>query len=112
MKNLFVLSLMILFFSCQKKKVVENDLSQEYIPVSYDTTAIDSFSEGAISVDVADQIRRSTIAYQDSLRKAKIQEEMERKAREEEETKKAAEENKKKTEEAKKKATENSKTSN
>lgn len=37
-------------------------------PAPYDTAAVDSFSAGAISVDVAAQIRMSSQAYQDSLK--------------------------------------------
>lgn len=38
------------------------------IPVlRYDTTAIDSFSPGAVSVDIAEKIRRSSKSYLDSV---------------------------------------------
>lgn len=117
MKNIFAFFCVVFLFSCQNKKYSEEFSSNEYIPVDYDTTAIDSFSDGAISVDVAEQIRRSSIAYQDSVRKVKIRLEEERKAREEAE-KKAAEEKaklaseKQKQETAKKTVIENPQNSN
>lgn len=47
-------------------------IEESYVEMKYDTTAIDSFSNGAISVDIAAKIRRSSVAYQDSIRKAQI----------------------------------------
>ena len=44
----------------------------------YDTIAIDSFSKGAMSIDVAKKIKMSSVQYQDSLRAAKIAAEQER----------------------------------
>lgn len=43
---------------------------EENLPAPYDTVAVDSFSAGAISVDIAAQIRMSSQAYQDSLKVA------------------------------------------
>lgn len=106
MKNIFfffVLS-MIVSVSCSKKKYVEQ--GDTYVEPRYDTTAVDSFSTGAISVDVAAQIRRSSIEYQDSLKAAALaveiaKKEAETKAKEES---KAKEDEKKKKEEEKKAA--------
>ena len=64
---------LILILACSKKEPAITDSTQE-ITLNYDTTAIDSFSTGAISVDVARQIRMSSQKYQDSLKEAaKIQ---------------------------------------
>lgn len=57
-----------IILSCSKEKPAP--LEAKYVEPHYDTTAIDSFSAGAISVDVANQIRRSSAAYQDSLKQA------------------------------------------
>lgn len=67
MKYLFsILFCGFLALACSKKEqYTEHD---NYVEPVYDTTAIDSFSSGAISVDVAAQIRRSSVAYQDSLK--------------------------------------------
>ena len=89
-KNSLFLILILLIFSCSKKEnFVENT---EYVVTKYDTTAIDSFANGAISVDVAEQIRKSSIAYQDSLKAKSAEEaaaklEAETKAKEEEKAK-------------------------
>ena len=64
---------MILFlFSCSKKQSGGGLDEESFVEMQYDTVAIDSFSTGAISVDVAAQIRRSSVVYQDSLRKARV----------------------------------------
>lgn len=79
----------------------------EYIYPKYDTVAVDSFSAGAMSVDVAEQIRKSSFAYQDSIKKVRKKQEEERLAREEAAKQKAAEEAVKKEEaERKRKAEE------
>lgn len=98
MKNIFfffVLS-MIVSVSCSKKEYVEQ--GDTYVEPRYDTTAVDSFSTGAISVDVAAQIRRSSIEYQDSLKAAALAVET---AKKEAETKGKEDEKKKKEEEKK-----------
>lgn len=43
---------------------------QESTTLTYDTIAKDSFSNGAISVDIAKKIRMSSVQYQDSLKEA------------------------------------------
>lgn len=82
-KNSIALLAIVFFISCSKKKS-ENNLNEEtYVEIPYDTMAIDSFSTGAISVDVAEQIRKSSVAYQDSIRKARISAEIAKKDLEE-----------------------------
>ncbi|WP_433626216.1 hypothetical protein [Chryseobacterium cucumeris] len=110
MKNLlaaiFVFS--ILFTACSKKESPGFGAEQE-VRVRYDTTAVDSFSTGAVSVDIARKIRMSSPQYLDSVKQArKLQEEENKlKAELEKETKAKQEEEKKKAEAEKKlKATE------
>ena len=71
-KNSIALLAIFILFSCSKKKSEDNLNEENYVEIAYDTMAIDSFSTGAISVDVAEQIRKSSVAYQDSIRKGKI----------------------------------------
>lgn len=104
MKNVLFASLMgtVLFTGCSKKEPVDRDIAQELHP-HYDTTAIDSFSAGATSVDIAEQIRMSSQKYQDSVKEAIRLQEEEKKLKEdlEKENKKKKEEEKKKSEEEK-----------
>lgn len=105
MKNFlaFTAIIALLSVSCSKKKdYSENE--QTYVQPSYDTTAVDSFSTGAISVDVAEQIRKSSAAYQDSLKKASMETaaaKLEAETKAKEEAKSREEENKKREETAK-----------
>lgn len=97
MKNLlfaaFVFSAFVL--SCSKKE--PSDLYPADSPkANYDTTAIDSFSKGATSVDVVREIRMSSRKYQDSVKEALKAQEQENKLKDEIEK-----ENKKNTEERK-----------
>ncbi|MBK1894840.1 hypothetical protein [Chryseobacterium paridis] len=114
MKNLFFVAAIfsILFTSCSKKEPAhaEEDMDMK---VHYDTIAIDSFSNGATSVDIVRQIRMSSQKYQDSLKEAiKIQKEEKRIKEElEKENKKKQEEEKKKKEKEDKEKTEAPKTS-
>lgn len=82
-KNSIALLTILFLFSCSQKKSEDNLDEDHYVEIAYDTTAIDSFSTGAISVDVAEQIRKSSVAYQDSIRKAKIAAEIAKKDLEE-----------------------------
>ena len=101
MKNLLVFFLFLLMISCGKNEVennLVNDDSHKIAP--YDTVAIDSFSQGAISLDVARKIKMSSLAYRDSLKTVKKKLEADQLAQKEKEesekaTKKAAEELKK-----------------
>ena len=106
MKNPIFFVLFTVLFSCGKDAVQIVPAEKEIATVPYDTTAIDSFSVGATSVDVARQIKISSLKYQDSLKKIAVKVEEDRllnKAQEEKEKldKKLAEE-KKKQEKAKK----------
>ena len=115
MKNPIFFVLFTVLFSCGKDAVQIVPAEKEIATVPYDTTAIDSFSVGATSVDVARQIKISSLKYQDSLKKIVVKVEEDRllnKAQEEKEKldKKLAEE-KKKQEKAKKEK-QNSQTEN
>ena len=115
MKNTIFFVLFTVLFSCGKDAVQIVPAEKEIATVPYDTTAIDSFSVGATSVDVARQIKISSLKYQDSLKKIAVKVEEDRllnKAQEEKEKldKKLAEE-KKKQEKAKKEK-QNSQTEN
>ncbi|MFS4473534.1 hypothetical protein [Chryseobacterium sp. T20] len=108
MKNLLaaIFIFTLLFAACSKKESPGFGAEQE-VKVRYDTTAIDSFSTGAVSVDIARKIRMSSPQYLDSVKQAKkLQDEenklkaeleKENKAKQEEEKKKADAEKKLKT---------------
>lgn len=108
MKNLLaaIFTFIILFTACSKKESPGFGAEQE-VKISYDTTAVDSFSTGAVSVDIARKIRMSSSQYIDSVKQAKklqdeenkIKAELEKenKAKQEEEKKKAETEKKLKT---------------
>jgi hypothetical protein len=109
MKNLFFAAFVFsaVALSCSKKEPA--DLYPADSPkADYDTTAIDSFSNGATSIDVAREIRRSSQKYQDSVKEALKLQEQEKKLKEEldKENKKKVEEEKKTTENNKLKTTE------
>jgi hypothetical protein len=71
MKNSICLTafLALNLISCSKRKSAAATEVNE-LKLQYDTTAIDSFSPGAFSVDVAREIRMSSQKYQDSLKEA------------------------------------------
>ncbi|MGC4129054.1 MAG: hypothetical protein QM564_05710 [Bergeyella sp.] len=95
MKNLTASLFLILIavFSCGKKQSEIVSAENTYTPAPYDTTAVDSFSAGAVSVDVARQIKISSRHYQDSLRQVLLAQEEERKNKAEmEKLEKAAQE--------------------
>lgn len=117
MKNAIFSILFISLFSCGKDAVQTVPVEKEITTVPYDTTAIDSFSVGATSVDVARQIKISSLKYQDSLKKVSVKLEEEKllnKAKEEKEKseKKQAEEKKKLDAEKVRKEKQNSQTEN
>lgn len=101
MKRLLIISLLWII-SCGKETHENEILSTEKPEVlTYDTVAIDSFSPGATSVDVARRIKIMSQNYQDSLRKiaaeiedkkilAKAKEEQEKQAKKLEDDKKKA----------------------
>ncbi|MCY0976174.1 hypothetical protein PGH12_12160 [Chryseobacterium wangxinyae] len=86
----------VFLIACSKKEPANLEQTQAVQP-HYDTTAIDSFSSGATTVDIVRQIRMSSQKYQDSLKEA-IKVEQEEKRMEAELEK----ENKKKQEDEKK----------
>lgn len=108
MKNLLaaIFIFIILFTACSKKESPGFGAEQE-VKISYDTTAVDSFSTGAVSVDIARKIRMSSPQYLDSVKQAKklLDEENKLKAELEKENKAKQEEEKKKTEAEKKQKT-------
>lgn len=97
MKNVIFASVILCLsmVACSQREPVVNNVQE--LKVKYDTTAIDSFSAGATSVDIARQIRMSSQKYQDSLKEAlKLQQEEKRITEElEKENKKKAEAEKK-----------------
>ncbi|WES96288.1 hypothetical protein P2W68_15695 [Chryseobacterium arthrosphaerae] len=105
MKNLLsaFFVFMILFIACSKKESPGFGAEPE-VKMHYDTMAVDSFSNGAVSVDIARKIRMSSPEYLDSVKQAKKIEEEEKKlkAELEKENKAKLEEEKKKTEAEKK----------
>lgn len=104
MKNFIfgIVCLSILNLSCSKKPEISATDIVDESRATYDTTAIDSFSSGATSVDVVRQIKMSSQRYQDSLKAARKLQEQEKKITEELEK-----ENKKKADEEKKKSADN-----
>ncbi|ATN07116.1 hypothetical protein EGY07_21280 [Chryseobacterium indologenes] len=100
MKNLLfaVFIFSVLFTACSKKES-SGFAAEPEVKTHYDTTAIDSFSNGAVSVDIARKIRMSSPKYLDSVKQAKKAQEEEKKLKDE-----LDKENKKKLEEEKKKA--------
>ena len=109
--------LFIILFSCGKEAVQTVPVEKEIVTVPYDTTAVDSFSVGATSVDVARRIKISSLKYQDSLKKTALKLEEEKllnKAKEEKEKaeNKLAEEKKKLDAEKAKKQKQNAPTEN
>lgn len=86
----------VFLIACSKRESANLDQTQAVQP-HYDTTAIDSFSAGATSVDIVRQIRMSSQKYQDSLKEAlKLEQEEKRiEAELEKENKKKQEEEKK-----------------
>lgn len=101
MKKIAGLFIVFVTLSCSKKSTVENGFSNESSAPKYDTLAIDSFSTGATSVDVARKIRISSQKYQDSLRNLKVELEKEKLLKKDAEEKSKAE---KLLDDAKKKA--------
>lgn len=108
MKNLLpaIFIFTILITACSKKETPDINAEQE-IKMRYDTTAVDSFSTGAVSVDIARKIKMSSPQYLDSIKQVKKAQEEEKKLKTEleKENKQKAEEEKKKTDAEKKKKT-------
>lgn len=106
MKNLlsafFILG--FLLTACSKKESPGFGAEQD-LKIHYDTVAIDSFSNGAVTVDIARKIRMSSPEYLDSVKQVKkaLEEEQKLKAELEKENKKKEEEEKKTADAEKKK---------
>lgn len=85
MKNSFAISFFILIFvaSCSKNNQNASYPDAVFVEPTYDTTAIDSFSKGATSVDIERKIRMSSFAYQDSIKKEMLKQQEEKKLLEE-----------------------------
>lgn len=67
---------MILIMGCSEKKSVNRAAAvDEDVHAEYDTTAIDSFSPGAISASVEARIRQSAIRVSNSLSSVRKKEE-------------------------------------
>ena len=79
MKNTVSIFLLFLLVSCGKETLTQNLILEENSAVApYDTIAIDSFSQGATTVDIAMKIKISSLKYQDSLKQIKLKTEEER----------------------------------
>lgn len=106
MKNLLpaIFIFILLFTACSKKETQGFEAEQE-VKVHYDTVPVDSFSNGAVTVDIARKIKMSSPQYLDSVKQAKKAQEEENKfkAELEKENKAKADEEKKKAEAEKKK---------
>jgi len=89
----------VFVIACSKQEPANSDETQLIQP-QYDTTAIDSFSAGATTVDIVRQIRMSSQKYQDSVKEAiKLEQEEKRiEAELEKENKKKLDEEKKRKE--------------
>ena len=78
MRTTSFILILLLVISCGKKIPKQSFAAEESnIGTPYDTTAIDSFSQGATSVDIARKIKMSSLRYQDSLKKIKLKTEEE-----------------------------------
>lgn len=106
MKNLLsaIFIFTLLFTACSKKESSGFGAEQD-VKIHYDTVAVDSFSNGAVTVDIARKIKMSSPQYLDSIKQAKkaLEEEKKIKAELEKENKKKEEEDKKKADAEKKK---------
>jgi len=108
MKN-FLSAILIfgLFLTACSKKESPGFSTEQDMKIRYDTTAVDSFSNGAVTVDIARKIKMSSPQYLDSVKQAKkaLAEEQKLKAELDKENKKKEEEEKKTADIEKKKKT-------
>lgn len=98
----------LVFTACSKEpEAVTPEAETVTAKAPYDTTAVDSFSAGAATRNIAQQIRRSSKTYQDSLRKIVLadmdQRRLQKENREKEEAVKKLQEERRKAETLKKK---------
>lgn len=78
MKITSLILILLVLVSCGKKIPKQSFAEEENnIGTPYDTTAIDSFSQGATSIDIARKIKMSSLRYQDSLKLIKLKTEEE-----------------------------------
>ena len=78
MKITSLILIFLVLVSCGKKIPKQSFAEEENnIGTPYDTTAIDSFSQGATSIDIARKIKMSSLRYQDSLKLIKLKTEEE-----------------------------------
>ncbi|AZA91591.1 Uncharacterised protein [Chryseobacterium nakagawai] len=108
MKNLLsaIFIFVLLLTACSKKESPGFGAEQD-LKIHYDTMAVDSFSNGAVTVDIARKIKMSSPQYLDSVKQAKkaLAEEQKLKAELEKENKKKEEDEKKKADAEKQKKT-------
>lgn len=77
MKYPFLIVCLIVLSCGKNKKPETSSFNQEKTVLQYDTVAVDSFSAGAVSVDIARKISASSQKYQDSLAEISKQEQLE-----------------------------------
>ena len=78
MRTTSLVVILLFLVTCGKKTPKQSFAVEESnIGTPYDTTAIDSFSQGATSVDIARRIEMSSLRYQDSLKLIKLKTEEE-----------------------------------
>ena len=76
MRSTLIIITLLLLFSCGKESVEQRMVAEESSVIApYDTIAIDSFSQGATSVDIARKIKMSSLKFQDSLKQLKLKNE-------------------------------------
>ena len=76
MRTTLILITLLLLFSCGKESVEQRMVTEESSVIApYDTIAIDSFSQGATSADIARKIKMSSLQFQDSLKQLKLKNE-------------------------------------
>jgi hypothetical protein len=74
MNRLFLILILCFVISCGEKTPKQSFAIEENSGITpYDTIAIDSFSPGATSVDIVRKIKMSSLKYQDSLKRVKMQ---------------------------------------
>lgn len=79
MRNTTTIFLLLFLISCGKKSTKQSLVVEENTSVPpYDTIAIDSFSQGATTIDIAARIKMSSRKFQDSLRQIKLKNEEDR----------------------------------
>lgn len=79
MRNTTTIFLLLFLISCGKKSAKQSIVVAENTSVPpYDTIAIDSFSQGATTIDIAARIKMSSRKFQDSLRQIKMKNEEDR----------------------------------